>query len=87
MEKQRIEFIDLTKGLCISLVVLFHIHCFETTTETALRFFRMPLYYFLSGIFFREYAGLLSFSVKKINKLIIPNVFNDFGKTKNLCIK
>ena len=22
-----------------------------------------------------------------INKLIIPNVFNDFGKTKNLCIK
>lgn len=75
MEKQRIEFIDLTKGLCISLVVLFHIHCFETTTETALRFFRMPLYYFLSGIFFREYAGLLSFSVKKINKLIIPYLF------------
>ena len=75
MEKQRIEFIDLTKGLCISLVALFHIHCFETTTETALRFFRMPLYYFLSGIFFREYAGLLSFSVKKINKLIIPYLF------------
>ena len=45
MEKQRIEFIDLAKGLCISLVVLFHIHSFETTTETALRFFRMPLYY------------------------------------------
>ncbi len=59
MEKQRIEFIDLAKGLCISLVVLFHIHSFETTTETALRFFRMPLYYFLSGIFFREYTGLL----------------------------
>lgn len=62
MEKQRIEYIDLAKGLCISLVVLYHIHCFETTTETALQFFRMPLYYFLSGIFFKEYGNLALFS-------------------------
>ena len=75
MEKQRIEYIDLAKGLCISLVVLYHIHCFETTTETALQFFRMPLYYFLSGIFFKEYGGLAIFSIKKVNKLIIPFLF------------
>lgn len=75
MEKQRIEYIDLAKGLCISLVVLYHIHCFETTTETSLQFFRMPLYYFLSGIFFKEYGGLAIFSIKKVNKLIIPFLF------------
>lgn len=75
MEKQRIEYIDLAKGLCISLVVLYHIHCFETTTETALQFFRMPLYYFLSGIFFKEYGNLALFSIKKANKLIIPFLF------------
>ncbi len=72
---QRVEYIDLAKGLCISLVVLIHIHDFETTTETALRFFRMPLYYFLSGIFFKEYSGLKEFSIKKLNKLIISYLF------------
>ena len=75
MATQRVEYIDLAKGLCISLVVLIHIHNFETTTETALRFFRMPLYYFLSGIFFKEYSGLKEFSIKKVNKLIIPYLF------------
>ena len=75
MEKRRIEYIDLSKGLCISLVLLFHINCFGTTLEAAAQHFRMPLYYFLSGIFFKEYEGILSFSIKKINKLIIPYLF------------
>ncbi len=75
MATRRVEYIDLAKGLCISLVVLFHIRKFETTPETALHFFRMPLYYFLSGIFFKEYSGLKEFSLKKVNKLIIPYLF------------
>ena len=75
MPAKRIEFIDLAKGLCISLVLLYHIHDFETNIERTLLFFRMPLYYFLSGIFFKDYSGFLDFSVKKINKLVIPYLF------------
>lgn len=79
--KQRIEYIDLAKGLCISLVVLFHIDqqidasYTETHIEKALSYFRMPLYYFLSGIFFKNYSGFLDFTIRKTNKLLIPYAF------------
>lgn len=67
--------------MCISLVVLFHIDQqiditqTETHLEKALLYFRMPLYYFLSGIFFKNYSGFIDFSIRKINKLLIPYVF------------
>lgn len=37
--------------------------------------FRMPLYFILSGLFFKTYNGLLDFSIRKINKLMIPYCF------------
>lgn len=37
--------------------------------------FRMPLYYFLSGLFFKTYRGFFDFVLKKINKLLIPFAF------------
>lgn len=78
---QRIEYIDLAKGLCISLVVLFHIgqqiDSAQTVSHTGevFQYFRMPLYYFLSGMFFKGYSGFVDFSTRKINKLLIPYVF------------
>jgi fucose 4-O-acetylase-like acetyltransferase len=35
----------------------------------------MPLYFFLSGLFFKEYEGFLGFLLRKINKLLIPFCF------------
>lgn len=35
----------------------------------------MPLYFFLSGLFFKLYDGFGSFFVKKVNKLLIPFFF------------
>lgn len=52
--KKRIEFIDLAKGICILLVV--QIHVYGDTSYTffnAMTIFRMPLYFFLSGIFLK----------------------------------
>ena len=48
----RIEFIDLAKGICILLVVLLHFNdrWFNLPNLTALR---MPLYFTLSGLFFK----------------------------------
>jgi len=77
--KQRIEFIDLAKGICISLVVLLHVYGdLSGTVIKIMNLFRMPLYFVLSGLFFKTYNGLYPFLKKKTNKLIIPLLFTFF---------
>lgn len=74
---KRIDFVDLTKGVCIILVVMTHIGgAFDTLDRNSmLSCFRMPLYFFISGVFFKSYEGLAGFVIRKINKLIIPFLF------------
>lgn len=74
---KRIDFVDLTKGVCIILVVMAHIGgAFDTLDkDSMLSCFRMPLYFFISGVFFKSYEGLPGFIIRKINKLIIPFLF------------
>lgn len=76
---ERIEYIDLAKGFCILLVVLRH-----TANFTGYDFIydydifqscRMPLYYFLSGLFFKRYEGFGGFIKRKVNKLLVPFLF------------
>ena len=76
-QSRRIDFVDLTKGVCIILVVMAHVGgAFEQLdTNSMLSCFRMPLYFFISGVFFKSYEGLLGFILRKINKLIIPFLF------------
>lgn len=73
---QRIEFVDLAKGICISLVVLLHVFG-ELSGDIIqiMNIFRMPLYFVLSGLFFKTYDGFFSFVKKKTNKLLIPFFF------------
>lgn len=78
-KQPRIDFIDLAKGFCILLVIIYH-YCSEdlgpdSSINIFLRTFRMPLYFILSGLFFKEYEGLLGFIKRKINKLLIPLFF------------
>lgn len=76
--KPRIEYIDLAKGFCICLVVVNHLagrlH-YDMPMAQYLTLFRMPLYYFLSGCFFKVYDGFSGFMKRKINKLVIPFAF------------
>lgn len=65
----RIQFIDLAKGICIILVVL--LHC-SVELNVQLRHVRMPLYFVLSGLFYKSYGCYLDFLVKKFNKLLVP---------------
>lgn len=37
--------------------------------------FRVPMYYFLSGLFFKTYSGFGEFARKKVNNIIVPLVF------------
>lgn len=78
MTNNRIEYIDLAKGMCIILVVVFHIFAYYQVRMPLgyfFRAFRMPLYFFLSGVFFKTYGGFWHFIKKKTNKLLIPFVF------------
>lgn len=80
-EIKRIDFVDLTKGVCIILVVMLHVglqvegEFNKIASHPILSCFRMPLYFFISGIFFKSYEGLLGFFIRKVNKLIIPFIF------------
>ena len=64
----RIEFIDLAKGVCIILVVMFHVGI----DIPHLDIIRMPLYFIISGLFYKPYNSLTSFFIKKTNKILIP---------------
>lgn len=72
-EKKRITFIDLAKGICILLVVIYHTEAIPN--NKALDMLRMPLYFILSGLFFKTYGSMLALCVKKANKLLIPFIF------------
>ncbi len=72
----RIEFVDLAKGICIMLVVLLHVFGeMSGVVIKVMSLFRMPLYFVLSGLFFKTYDGLIPFLKKKTNKLLIPFLF------------
>lgn len=78
-KKPRIDYIDLAKGFCICLVV-YHHYCYQFTAQDsninfALISFRMPLYFILSGLFFKDYGGLWNFTKQKTNKILIPFIF------------
>lgn len=79
-KKSRIEYVDLMKGICISLVVI--VHCDVSfpvqIANDMLQNLRMPLYFFLTGLFFKPYNSFLEFVIRKTNKLIIPYIFFAF---------
>ena len=77
-DKKRIAWIDLAKGICIVLVVLHHVASVIGVSypfDVQARGFRMPLYFILSGLFFKQYEGFVGFVKRKTNKLLIPFLF------------
>lgn len=64
----------MAKGVCILLVVWFHLGV-HSVFDPYLNAVRMPLYVFLSGLFFKTYGGLLQLVRKKTKKLLIPFFF------------
>jgi fucose 4-O-acetylase-like acetyltransferase len=60
-DHKRIEWIDLAKGICIFLVVANHIFYYNCVFLEQLR---MPLYFILSGLFFKDYGGFCEFMLK-----------------------
>lgn len=71
---KRVNFIDSAKGICILLVLLLHTNLISNYTLGS-GMVMLPLYFTVSGMFFKDYGGFLITLVKKINNLIIPFLF------------
>lgn len=66
--KERIDYLDIAKAIGITLVVLRH--CSISIGVFAM--FHMPLFFIISGMFFREGNGFVKMVKNKLNKLLIP---------------
>lgn len=64
---KRIDYFDIAKGLGIILVVIGHLD--STCVHTIIYYFHMPLFFFISGIF---YDPSHDFLLKKIKQAFIP---------------
>ena len=76
--KSRIDYIDTAKGLCMMFVIFVHIHFYfgcQYWGELCLKSFYLPLFFMLSGLFFKPYSGFYEFIMRKINTILIPFLF------------
>ena len=71
--KTRLDYLDITRGLIILLVVLFHS---PFSHGSYIGWFRMPSFFILSGLLYKQPAPhhVISFLKKKTCNLLIPYV-------------
>lgn len=69
----RVQYIDISKGIAIYLVVLGHI-CLNTDYSRYIYAFHIPLFFFISGIFCKpdKYPTFIDFVRSKAKLLLIP---------------
>jgi fucose 4-O-acetylase-like acetyltransferase len=74
IKNNRVVHVDIAKGISIILVALFHsdLSNFAPDTVVAMGLFRMPLFFFLSGLFFSPSLGTKDFLWKKSDELLKP---------------
>lgn len=65
---------DLMKGICIVIVVIFHIKL-PYLYFPYMTLFMLPAFFFCSGIFFRRHDSFKVFLLKKTNTLLVPYLF------------
>ena len=72
--KNRIGHVDIAKGISIILVAIFHSELASIYYNVLgpMSLFRMPLFFFLSGVFFSTKANLGAFLRKKSDALLKP---------------
>ena len=77
---KRIASIDVAKGISIILVAFHHSKLTEylTDLDASLALFRMPLFFFLSGVFFKPSIPPKEFFLKKTDALLKPYFFTLF---------
>ncbi|NUM35565.1 MAG: acyltransferase family protein [Candidatus Brocadiae bacterium] len=72
--KDRIKFIDIVKGISILLIIFSHsrLMYYYADLNTMMGLFRMPLFLFISGVFFNPFYDIKYFIYKKSDALLKP---------------
>ena len=65
----RIEWVDLLKGVAILWLIVYHMHVFEWMRSP------VPVFFFLSGLLYSEGMSFGSFVGKKAKALLLPLAF------------
>lgn len=76
MMAERIDYLDLAKGFCMCVMMLFHIKglvgCDLFLGDVLFSSFMLPPFFFISGMLFKENQPFRTFIVNKTNRLLIP---------------
>ena len=72
ISKKRIESVDLTRGLCIILMIMAHIG-FGSFFDHYVHAFHMPIFFLVSGYFYKD-KPLKQFFWTKTKTLLLPYV-------------
>lgn len=75
VNKDRKEYIDLAKGVCIIFVMAIHLSNDMIFSIPYIMSFRMPFYFFICGLFVSTKYSYRQFVVKKVNALLVPFIF------------
>lgn len=70
MQKQRIVYLDVARGIAMIAIVLGHLE--NAVINRVVYTFHLPLFYFISGYFIDERASLSAFARKKARQLLVP---------------
>lgn len=73
MSKTRIDYLDAAKGIGIILVVLGHLVCYNSKLSCIIFSFHMPLFFFISGVLYKDKNNrLFDFVKHKFKTLLVP---------------
>ena len=80
MTKQRLLYIDIAKGIGILLVALAHndLAGYAPLLYHWIYSFHMPLFFFLSGLFFKPEIGFIDLLRRRFDSLLKPYFFGIF---------
>lgn len=73
VKKERNLSVDIVRGLCIILMVLGHVG-FGYYFDYYIHAFHVPVFFVITGMFFKSNQPFLKFAVKKLKTLIVPYV-------------
>lgn len=71
--KKRFEYIDALRGFCIIMIIVFHSKF--TGIYHEINLVLIPMFYMLSGLFFKRYSCFREFMLRKVNQLVVPYFF------------
>lgn len=74
MAQERLPYVDIAKGIAIWLMIVGHQHISDQA-YTYINSFHMPLFFFISGMFFRKDKSFFQNLESAIRGLLIPYLF------------